>query len=106
MNQGKQLKRDTFQSANLGKARLTGSMEESRIQVQAQLASRIMPRMFLFVALRTIQLVEQHGSKNPIVSDYVPVRLAAELNTANHTSNYLWDKKRIYAVDIEWCEDP
>lgn len=33
-------------------------------------------------------------------------RLAAELNTGYHTSRYLWDKKRIYAVDIEWYEDP
>jgi len=33
-------------------------------------------------------------------------RLAAELNTGYHTSRYLWDKKRIYSVDIEWYEDP
>jgi hypothetical protein len=33
-------------------------------------------------------------------------RLAAELNTGYHTSRYLWDQKRIYAVDIEWYEDP
>lgn len=33
-------------------------------------------------------------------------RLAAELNTAYHTSRYLWDENRIHSVDIEWYEDP
>lgn len=33
-------------------------------------------------------------------------RLAAELNTCYHTSRYLWDKKRIHTVDVEWYEDP
>lgn len=33
-------------------------------------------------------------------------RLAAELNTAWHTTNYSWSLHRHWTVDVEWYEDP